>query len=202
MLPHTDHPVLALRERLQRVTDRWLKRPYAEWYASDNQFPSRLRMDRAHAPIVAVAAAALAGRGGNVLDLGCGNGALLRKIHDADPAVVPFGIDAVRSSIEHARLLLPAFADHFVGGDMLTDEFPWIGDRRYALAVLAPARLLETTAERAATLRDRLKLRCNTLVVYAYGKSLTRHGDLAGLCRATGLHLRAPAARAGLAEIV
>jgi SAM-dependent methyltransferase len=204
VLPHSDHPVIALRERLQRLTDRLLRRSYPQWYASDNGFPSRFRMNRAHAPVVAVASAALAGRGGTVLDLGCGNGALLKKIHDANPGTVPFGIDATRASVEHARLLLPAHADHFVFGDMFEEDAPWVGDRRYALILFAPTRFLETSAERSATLRDQLRRRGDMLVVYAYGKSLTRHGDLAGLCRAAGLRLLAPAsrARAGLAEIL
>ncbi len=197
----TDHPVIALRERLQRLTDRLLERPYPSWYASDNRFPSRLRMDRAHAPIVAAASAVLCGRGGDVLDLGCGNGALLRKIHDRNPATVPYGVDVAHASIAHAKLLLPAYIDNFHAGDMFADDVAWAA-RRYVLVVLAPTRLFETSAERAAALRERLAGCCDTLVVYGYGKSLTRHGDLAGLCRATGLRLLAPAAGAGPAEIV
>lgn len=203
LLPRTEHPVIAFRERVERLTDRLLKRPYPHWYTADNHFPSRVRMDRAHAPIVAVASAALCGRGGDVLDLGCGNGALLRKIHAANPGTVPFGIDLTPASVAHARLLLPAYAEHFVAGDMFEEDAPWAGDRRYALVLLAPTRFLETSAERSATLRERLRRCCDTLVVYAYGKSLARHGDLAGLCRATGLRLL-PASRAtaGLAEVV
>ena len=59
------HPVIALRERLQGLADRALVRPYPEWYAADNRFRSRFRMDRAHAPIVAAACEALVAGGGN-----------------------------------------------------------------------------------------------------------------------------------------
>jgi SAM-dependent methyltransferase len=188
--------------RLQGLADRLLAR-YPQWYAADNRFRSRFRMDRAHVPIVAAASETLTARGGNVLDLGCGNGALVRKIHDANPRTVPFGIDVTELSIAHAHLLLPAFAEHFVVGDMFENDAPWADDRRYALVLLAPARLLETTPARAAALRERLQGRSDALVVYAYGESLTRHGDLTGLCRAAGLRLLAlsPAARAGLAEV-
>jgi SAM-dependent methyltransferase len=203
LLPRTRHPVLALRERAHRLADRLLRRPYPDWYASDNQFPSRFRMDRAHAPVVTVASAVLAGRGGAVLDLGCGNGALLRKIHGANPGTVPFGIDIAPASVAHAGLLLPAYADHFIAGDIFAADAPWADDRRYALVVLAPTRLLETNAERGANLRERLRRHCDTLVVYAYGNSLTRHGDLAGLCRATGLRLltAGPRGSAGVAAV-
>jgi SAM-dependent methyltransferase len=190
MLPRTEQPIVALRERLQALADRLRRRPYPGWYAADNFFPSRFRMDRAQAPIVAVVRDTLAGRGGPVLDLGCGNGVLLKKIRDANPVVVPFGIDRAPTAIEHARLVLPPYAEHFVAGDMFEDDRPWSTNRRYALVLLAPTRFLETTAERGAVLRDRLARCCDTLIVYAYGKSLARHGSLAGLCAATGLRLR------------
>ena len=51
--------------------------PKPDWYASDNGFSSEDAMDAAHAPVVGAAVTALAGTGGDVLDLGCGNGALL-----------------------------------------------------------------------------------------------------------------------------
>ena len=59
-------------------------------------------------PIVALAMAVLAGTSGNILDLGCGNGMLLKKIHEASPATVSFGIDVAPSRIEHARNDAPA----------------------------------------------------------------------------------------------
>ena len=54
--------------------------PRPSWYATDNGFDSIAAMEDAHRPIVTAAVAALAGRGGDVVDLGCGNGALLDKI--------------------------------------------------------------------------------------------------------------------------
>ena len=54
--------------------------PRPSWYATDNGFDSIAAMEDAHRPIVTAAVAALAGRRGDVVDLGCGNGALLDKI--------------------------------------------------------------------------------------------------------------------------
>lgn len=186
---------------MPRLADRLGTPTYPDWYAADNRFPSPAHMEAAHAPVVAAACAALGPRGGDVLDLGCGNGALLRRIHHENPRAVPFGIDVTETSITHARLLLAAFGDHLVVGDMFESDAPWADDHRYALVLLAPSRLLETGPERAAALRDRVRRRCDALVVYAYGKSRTRHGDLTGLCRAAGLRLRTPAAHAGLADV-
>jgi hypothetical protein len=158
-------------------------------------------MDWAHRPIVEAATKALAGAGGPVLDLGCGNGALLRKIREANPGVVPHGVDLVETSVLHARRLLPEFADRFTVGDLFERPDLWGGRLRYALVVLAPKRLLEGGAEKTARLRALMRPRGEPLLVYAYGTSLTRFGDLAGLARATGLRLvDERAERAGLAD--
>lgn len=93
-----------------------------DWYASDNGFASILAMNKAHHPIVELALATLAGRGGLVLDLGCGNGALLEKICKGSKTVVPYGTDISADKIAHARSLLPAFADNFLLGDMFENE--------------------------------------------------------------------------------
>jgi hypothetical protein len=172
------------------------------WYALDNGFPSIEAAETAHAPIVDMACAALSGGGGPVLDLGCGNGALLQRIHERALAVVPFGIDAAADRVEHARTLLPQFADHFITGDMFDSDEIWSSGRRYALALLMPGRLLEAGAERAERLLARLKARCDQLLVYAYGDWLSRFGDFQGLAQKAAIPLTsaAPGATAALAR--
>ena len=160
--------------------------PKPDWYASDNGFSSEDAMGAAHAPVVGAVVAALAGTGGDVLDLGCGNGALLQRIEAATPGVVPYGIDVDASRIEHARLVLPAHADNFVAGDLVDDDVIWPDDRRYALAVLMPGRLLEAGPERSAALRQRLRDRCRQVLVYAYDDWLERPGGLPGLAARPG----------------
>ena len=118
-------------------------RARAAWYATDNGFPSIAAMNDAHRPVVEAAASALGRRGGNVLDLGCGNGALLEKLTAAAPGVVPFGIDFERARIEHARALHPDTAEHFVVGDLFDHHDLWSDPGRFALALVMPGRLLE-----------------------------------------------------------
>jgi SAM-dependent methyltransferase len=168
------------------------------WYASDNGFTSVAAMESAHQPIVEAARAALLDHGGSVLDLGCGNGALLQQIHELNSAVVPFGIDAEAGRIAHARVLLPQFGDHFIPGDMFENDELWSAGRRYALALLMPGRLLEAGPERAMRLAGRLKAHCDHLIVYAYGDWLTRFGDLNGLAREVGLTLLGPSPHAAV----
>jgi 2-polyprenyl-3-methyl-5-hydroxy-6-metoxy-1,4-benzoquinol methylase len=163
--------------------------PRPSWYATDNGFDSIVAMEEAHRPIVTAAVAALAGRGGNAVDLGCGNGALLDKIAAAARGVAPFGIDLDEARIEHARALHRNAAAHFIVGDMFDDEGLWSSDKRFALAILMPGRLLEAGPERAAALRARLRTHCDRLLVYAYGDWLAIPGGLSALARQAGLEL-------------
>ena len=161
--------------------------PRPRWYATDNGFGSVSAMQDAHRPIVEAGVAALGQGGGNVVDLGCGNGALLERLAAAAPGVVPFGIDVDPERIEHARQLHPGHGANFVSGDLFDDDRLWVEGRRYALAFLMPGRLLETDQARAAALRERILRTCDRVLVYAYGDWLTRAGDLTNLASEAGL---------------
>jgi hypothetical protein len=162
-------------------------------------------MDQAHQPIVGLAVKTLAGQAGNVLDLGCGNGALLKKIYEANKLVTPFGLEFEQRTgrIDHARLLLPDFAANFMEGNMFESRLPWADGRRYALAILMPGRLLEVDSGQAAWLRAKLRAHADHLLIYAYGDWLARHDNLANLARLAGLTPLGddPAAPACLARI-
>jgi len=61
------------------------------WYYADNGFSSREDMERGHEPILRLAAETISQTGGNVLDLGCGNGALLKMLCHFNHKIVPWG---------------------------------------------------------------------------------------------------------------
>jgi hypothetical protein len=172
------------------------------WYAADNGFTTIAAMDAAQTPILKIANAFLAATPGSVLDLGCGNGALLKKLHDANPAIIPFGVESEPDRIAHARELLPAFAQNFVRGDMYNTDDWGASGRRYTLALFMPGRLLEAGPAKAARLRAWLKQNCDHLLVYAYGDWLTRQGpsgNLKTLVGEAGLELLGDEETAGLA---
>jgi SAM-dependent methyltransferase len=160
-----------------------------DWYHLDNLFSSRARMDEVHAPIVALARDTLGGQGGVVLDLGCGNGALLARLHLVDPGVVPYGVDIEADRIEHARELLPRFASNFIVADLYSAHALTAPDRHYALVLLAGMRLLEGTPGQATRLRAWLRDHTENVLLFGYGKSLTDFGGLVGLAREAGLRL-------------
>jgi hypothetical protein len=156
-------------------------------YAADNGFSSLAEMDRAHGSLLRVAAGLLTGRAGAVIDLGCGNGALLRKICAAHPGILPFGVESNRDRFEHARRLLPRFCENFTLGNLLNNERPWSDGRRYRLAILMPGRLVEVDPAKNAALKERLRLWCDDVLVYAYGDWLERYTGLTELVERAGL---------------
>lgn len=65
-------------------------------------------------------------RDGKVLDLGCGNGLLLRHlITRARHKLVPYGVDFIEQSIQQAKTsILPEYADHFAVCNIADYGFP------------------------------------------------------------------------------
>jgi 2-polyprenyl-3-methyl-5-hydroxy-6-metoxy-1,4-benzoquinol methylase len=143
------------------------------WRYAENGFVSSAAMEELHRPIVTVARKALAGVSGNVLDLGCGNGMLLRSLCEGRPDLVPYGIDSNKEVIDRARQILPKFRENFVPGDIFDVEL-WETQlsnrepRQYALALLMPGRLSEVSEEKAAKLIGFLRTSCSTILAYAY----------------------------------
>ena len=123
-----------------------------------------------------------------MIDLGCGNGALLAKIHALEPRVVPFGIELDPQRVAHARVLLPAFAANLFVADL--SAHPLLeSEQRFALAIVTPRRLQQVGPAAAERLRAWLRARCDRVLVYGYGKSRTDFGSLAGFARAMGLEI-------------
>ena len=174
---------LAFRKGLQAPIAFHTEPP--AWYASDNGFSARAAMDEAHRPIVELALTSL-GETGTVMDLGCGNGALLKKIFEARAGVIPFGVDVDESKLEHARLLQPAFSANFVAGSMF-ERIPIDADTVYSLIILMPGRLLEVDEASARQLREWLRGHFERLLVYGYGEWLTRYDGLSTLAERAGL---------------
>ncbi|MFZ5865270.1 MAG: class I SAM-dependent methyltransferase [Thermodesulfobacteriota bacterium] len=154
-----------------------------KWYYADNGFPSLEVMEVSHAPVVKLATATLSQAGGNVLDLGCGNGTLLKKISEFNHNVVPWGVDRSIDRIDHARLLNPRFADNFVLADIFDDCTVWSQEREFAMVILMLGRLIEVPEERAEMLLKRIGERAKNFLVYAYEGYEHYHGSLDDLAR-------------------
>ncbi|MBE3576862.1 MAG: methyltransferase domain-containing protein [Limnochordales bacterium] len=171
-----------------------------EWYWRDNGFSTLEAQEQAHRPLLDLIPQVA--QGGNILDLGCGNGALLKKLRERNPDFIPYGVDVNPVAIQNAKQLLPEFANHFVVGDMFEYRLP----RSIDVVLLMPGRLVEVPIYRAFLLLNCLRHSGATVIAYAYGDWVTRYGSLAGLCREAGLRLRdapvvGPISQAGVVEL-
>jgi SAM-dependent methyltransferase len=147
-------------------------------------------MDIAHLPIVQAVGRLLRAGAGNVLDIGCGNGALLKRIIEHRPGAVPFGIDRGATAIAHARVNIPEFAANLSIGEIFETPAPiWAAKRQYDVVIVMPGRLLEVDRETADCLIATIKATCSSVVLYAYGDWITRYGDLPRLANAAGFSL-------------
>jgi prolyl 4-hydroxylase len=163
--------------------------PERSWYYLNNGFSSLEAMSDLHRPLVALARRKLSGLTGNVLDLGCGNGALLAKICEGQDGLTPYGVDSSDLSLEHARGLLPKFAENFQPGDIFNCDL-WSGGPRYALTLLMAGRLLEVKRLVADRLLQTLRTKSDAILVYCYPGPGTR--GLASLAQEWGLLLEDP----------
>lgn len=78
------------------------------WYVTDNGFSDIVSMDKSHQPIVDCAVEVLSGKGGNVIDFGCGNAALLKKIYSINQNITPFGTELDPQRAVHIKDVLPS----------------------------------------------------------------------------------------------
>ena len=166
--------------------------PDRSWQYTENGFASLPAMDQAHAPLVRLAAETLVG-GGAVLDLGCGNAMLLKKICErVGPGAVPCGIDLRQAHIDRARTVLPHYASNFQTGDMFGGMFAGNDRaalrRRYRLVMLGVNRLLEAPEERARQLLEEIRQWTEYLLIYSY-PSAGSASDLDAVADRLGLRI-------------
>lgn len=196
-----ERPLLTESPSFLRGLDHLIQpRPFQpDWYHCDNGFSSRHVMDAQQKPIVELARKHLTGVRGNIIDLGCGNGALLKKICDGAEGLIPFGVDMSASVLENAHKLMPEFARNFFHRDLFDPDL-WPGTQRYALAILMVGRLHEVPEEKSAKLLAAISAFCERLLVYVYpGWSKE---DLQSLAEGSGLHLGESSGRtAAIVEI-
>jgi hypothetical protein len=156
-----------------------------EWYHADNGFSSKEGMDLLHEPIERLAEATLRQATGNVLDLGCGNGVLLKKICRSNGNLIPWGVDISSANIAHAQLLTSGFSDNFVVSDIFDDCGAWSENRQFQLVILSLVRLTEVDEGKAERLMRRIGEHARNLLVYAYDGD----GSLEKLARKTRVTL-------------
>jgi hypothetical protein len=140
--------VFPYRKELPRVINMW----------SENGFDSLGSMREAHNMILSVVPKNLV----NVIDLGCGNGELLKRI-DCENR---FGVDYRSEAILAAKLHCPEgrFEQSFIKNGVTIANFP----DDFDLALISAIRMKEISEEEREWLLQNIKMHVKYLVVYAY----------------------------------
>jgi hypothetical protein len=197
-------PLVTRSESYLRGTHELAQITKPDWYHLENGFSSRAAMDDAHQQILEIAVERLHASGSAVLDLGCGNGALLQKLCARMSTCVPFGVERVAERLQRVSFLLPIHAGNFVRGDFFSDEtLSSLASRRYALAILMLGRLQEETADRVSALKAFLRRQCDDVLVYLYDDWRSEVGALDVLANHCRVELMShhPESRAALANL-
>jgi SAM-dependent methyltransferase len=140
------------------------------WYYRDNGFESRSDMDDAQEPVVDFAVSVLAKTESpaKVIDLGCGNGVLLKKIYERCPHIEPHGIDKAPFRLEHAKASMPDYAKNFVMGDSLQFNSVFPNNKEYSVALIGIDFFIKMDEAIFATFSGTLKKYCQYVILYNY----------------------------------
>jgi SAM-dependent methyltransferase len=142
-----------------------------EWLFLDNGFTSLERMLSCHEKLAQAILGEILDQQQpmSVVDLGCGNGALLKRIYTANRLIVPYGIELSHRKIANARILNPEFSGNFWVGDIFSG-----GSLRYLpskidIALLMLGRFLDVSATISNNLISFIIEHVHKLIIYAYG---------------------------------
>ena len=183
---------------LSTISKKNSKHP--EFYFLENGFKAEEDMFIAHQPIIELAISTLSNRPGTIMDLGCGNGALLKKIIEINKQVVPYGIEKDANKIANLQKLIPGHTANFTIGDLFNLEGYEKHDQVFSIVLLMPGRLLEASYKQVEKLKSWIKSHSSHLLVYAYGDWIKKYGSFIALTEKVGLRLLQINSNSGIAE--
>jgi SAM-dependent methyltransferase len=114
----------------------------------------------------------------SVLDLGCGDGTLARRLAGPGGFAAGIEIDPARAAAASQRL------DRVVTGSLLAEPWPEAPTGAYTVVLLMPGRIVEAGGFPPSLMA---RLAGRRVVLYAYGDWLDKHKNLAALAKAAGL---------------
>ena len=132
---------------------------------TDNGFTSEKGQREAHNILLELASKADFTQA-KVLDLGCGNGLLLRKVVKNIPWMIPCGVECDEDRFASASRRLK---DSSIFNCSIFDDHYWDGP--YGLALISTARFNDVSDEAVGKVLTRLHDHCEYVIFYDYGNS-------------------------------
>lgn len=193
--PYTSKPLKKLSEKksFQKGLAQNIKEfdEVAAWQYQDNGFPSKISMDRLHRPLLEELNSLEKKSDLKVLDLGCGNGWLLKKVMNIFPDSLPYGVDLKEQVIERAKQVHPSYKDNFSKRDIF-DDLQLTFSEYYDVVFLMLGRLMETNEDKRDELLEYLSQKSDKILLYCYEDWLKKHGKLSAICKELNLNLSLP----------
>jgi ABC-type multidrug transport system ATPase subunit len=162
-------------------------------YADDNGFTSLSEMEREHRPIMCAILGGLKNLRARkfsqeitLLDLGCGNGALLRSVSRQAPGVHCFGIDIDPEKIERGRTLLGVPQVYLAQGNICNPSDEWFTTPKFDIVLVNAAFLVLPGNER---LWSWLGRHADLIYAYAYVADGNREWAAISACSDVGVRL-------------
>jgi len=164
--------------------------PQDSWYYRDNGFASCEAMDQAHSLLLDRIANIPEEELKRVIDFGCGNGVLLKKIVDRWQGCIPYGLDVSAFRIIRAQLIHPLYFQNFEIKSMFDPVGRWLKTtRQFSLGIFMIGRLLEVPQRQRKQFMDRVMRRCKHVLVYFYGGWVQDQVNLLDLAERCGFCL-------------
>lgn len=126
---------------------------------TDNGFKSYFSMKRAHELIIGGIKNIPSGEG-KIIDLGCGNGALLERIVRNIPELVPYGVESDQKKFARVEIGDAYFEDIYNHKTYL--------NREYKIALISLNRFFEAEPVEVDLLLEALRKHVKYLIVYSY----------------------------------
>lgn len=155
---------------------------------TDNGFTNKKAMEEAHTELIETLQENLTESPKSILDLGCGNGLLLKKISEKYEKAMLFGVEIDKQRLKGLDHLLKKTSIKLINGDV-TDETLECYNRTYELTIVMAGRILE-----AKNPEQLLQTICNcskNILVYFYKGYNNKNKSIEDLLSPYNINLKA-----------